>query len=63
MPKFKVSDIAKRYGVTRGAVYHWLRGGLKYSSFREIGKKEYKIIDTTDVDTFLDLGIKENSEE
>lgn len=53
--KLSVSKTAKQRGVTPMAVRHWLAKGLKHSTRREIGRKEYIVIDPKDVDKFLNL--------
>ena len=50
-----VREIAKRYGVTRAAVYYWLRDGLPHKKERIVGRKERVIIDPADVRDFLRL--------
>jgi transposase-like protein len=53
MPKKRVQEIANEFGVTTMAVYLWIRKGLPYDTKKEIGKKEYKVIDPNDVYKFL----------
>ena len=53
--KLSVSETAANYGVTTMAVRHWLKKGLKHTTRREIGKKEYIVIDPKDVVKFLGL--------
>ena len=55
MTKLSVNETAKQRGVTSMAVRYWLKKGLKHSTRREIGKKEYIVIDPKDVDEFLNL--------
>ena len=52
----KVADIANKYGVTRWAVYLWLKNGLPYQVKKEIGRKPYKVIDPADVEKFHGIG-------
>jgi len=59
MGKLTVQEIANKYGVTYQAVWLWIKKGLKVSTVREIGKKEYRVIDENDVAEFLGLGMKE----
>ena len=50
-----VQQIADRFGVTKQAVYRWIRHGLAYKKERVIGRKERKVIDPANVVTFLRL--------
>jgi predicted site-specific integrase-resolvase len=50
-----VSEVAKEFGVTKMAVYHWIKGGLLHKKERVIGKKERIIINSSDVVKFLKL--------
>jgi len=59
MKKYTVQQTADRYGVTYMAVQHWIKKGLKFSTVREIGRKEYRVLDENDVKEFLDLDTKE----
>ena len=53
--KLSVSETAETRGVTPMAVRYWLKKGLTHSTRREIGRKEYIVIDPKDVDEFLNL--------
>jgi len=53
--KLTVIETAKKFNVTRSAVYEWIRKGLKTEKVRVIGKKEYQVIDPDDVVEFLGL--------
>lgn len=44
-----VQEIAKMFGVTKVAVYNWIKDGLKYSTKKVIGRKEYIVIDPADI--------------
>lgn len=55
MEKMNVQETANARGVTRQAVYGWMKDGLKHEKVKEIGKKEYAVIDPDDVDDFLKL--------
>ena len=50
-----VLETAKQRGVTTMAVRYWLKRGLEHTTRREIGRKEYIVIDPKDVDDFLNL--------
>lgn len=51
----KISEIAKIYGVTPNGVRYWIEKGLKFETFKEVGKKPYKVINEKDVEEFLKL--------
>ncbi|MEA1972888.1 MAG: hypothetical protein U9N34_06305 [Candidatus Cloacimonadota bacterium] len=53
--KYNVKTIAEMFGVTKMGVYYWLDGGLPYEIKREIGKKDFKVIDPEDVCVFKGL--------
>lgn len=50
-----VVEIAKEFGVTKMAVYHWVNGGLPHKKERVIRRRERTIIDPEDVVKFLGL--------
>jgi len=41
---YSVTEIAKIFGVSRSAVYKWLRNGLKYKRIKKIGQNPRKVI-------------------
>lgn len=47
-----VQEIANLYGVTRMAVYNWIKDGLPYKKEKICGIKPYYIIDPDDVDAY-----------
>ena len=53
--KLSVSETAEARGITPMAVRYWIKKGLKHTTRRELGRKEYIVIDTKDVDKFLNL--------
>lgn len=53
--KYSVAEIAEMYGVTSMAVRYWIKQGLEFSRRREIGRKEYIVINKKDVDKYLKL--------
>lgn len=55
MDKLTVQETAEARGVTKMAVYHWIKGGLKTSTRRAIGKKAHIVINPKDVDEYLNL--------
>jgi hypothetical protein len=59
MSKKTVKEIAEIYGVTRTGVYYWIENGLPYEVEKVIGIKPRKVIDTDEVDKFLQVGRKE----
>ena len=50
----KVSEIAKKYNITKGAVYFWIEAGLPFEVVYDVGAKAYKVIDEKEVEKFLD---------
>ena len=54
-----VPEIAKEFGVTKMAVYYWIKGGLIHKKERIIRRKERIIIDPEDVVKFLKLTKRE----
>lgn len=50
-----VPEIAKEFGVTKMAVYHWINGGLSHKKERVIRRRERIIIDSDEVIKFLKL--------
>lgn len=55
--KLTVAETAEARGVTSMAVRYWIKNGLKFSTRREIGKKEHIVIDPKDVDKHLNLTV------
>ncbi len=52
--KFKVSEIAKMLGVSKIAVYNWLKDGLDYEWDSKIGARPYRVISLKDVEEYMD---------
>ena len=48
-------QIAKRFCVTKQAVYYWIKHGLPYKTERVVGRRERKVIDPASVAAFLKL--------
>ena len=44
-----VAEIAEQFGVTKVAVYNWMKDGLQYKTEKIIGRKPQVIIDPNDV--------------
>lgn len=56
-----VPEIAEEFGVTKMAVYHWIKGGLAHKKERVIRRRERIIIDPDEVVKFLGLTKKDNN--
>jgi predicted DNA-binding protein YlxM (UPF0122 family) len=50
--KLSVQEISKMYGVTKAAVYLWIKSGLPFELQKIVGVKTRKIIDVKDVEQF-----------
>lgn len=53
--ELSVAEVAKKYGVTTMAVRHWMKKGLPFSTKKIIGRKPFKVIKESDLDSFLNL--------
>ena len=50
-----VKEISETLGVSKVAVYQWLKEGLPHKKERTIGKKEYVVATIKDVEKHLKL--------
>lgn len=62
MEKLKVIEIAEKYGVTKMAVYGWIKDGLPYETAYRPGRKPYSIINVDDVEDYIELKKLKQSE-
>ena len=51
--KMKVKDVAEKYGVTRAAVYNWIRKGLEFEVDISGGLRQGYVLDSEKVEKFL----------
>jgi hypothetical protein len=50
--ELSVKELAEHYGVSRTAVYNWIRAGLPARWVKVIGKNPYRVINPDDVEKF-----------
>ena len=60
MPYLPVSEITKKYSVTKGAVYNWIKdGNIPCKTEKIIGRRARKIVDIDALESYLNVGIRE----